>query len=91
MTIEELGDLMQCDLILTRYAAQNNRWCCQFEHAEVKEGCGLLGTHGNAKTPYGAIADYVKKIRGRVIVINAMGDNRREFGVPSTLTCQGGE
>ena len=86
MTIYELGDMMNADLVLRRYAMQGNRWMAMFEHGEIKDGCCLAGICGNSKTPQGAITDYVRQIRGRVIVFDAWDGKRREYGVPDTLS-----
>ncbi len=99
MNIEELGDIIKTDLIIRRYANQNNRYMCQFEHAETKvneRDSILTGTYGNGDSPEDAIYKYVDKIRGLFLVVNAMGDNvvmktystpssRNVFGVPDDL------
>lgn len=87
MTIEELSDVIEVNLILTRYSGQNNRWSCKFEYTSVKNDKAdimLRGVHGNGKTPLQAISDYVTLIQGKRLVIGH-GEERREFGVPSNL------
>jgi len=87
MTIFELADLAQANLIYRYYANQKGRFMVKFEYCEVKEGSkGLLGLYGNGKSCHEALEDYVKQIRGRVLVFNAMREDCREFGVPHTLT-----
>jgi len=89
MTIEEFGDVMGVDLIIRRYANQQNRYMCQFEYAEVKKykgEPGLRGLYGTGKCASEAVQDYVTIIKGKWLVINAMTDRRKEFGVPDSLT-----
>lgn len=89
MTIEELADILGVNLVIRRYANQNNRYTAEFERTEIKiqkESVFFYGEHGTGKTPQEAISDYAKKIRGKWLVINAYSNNRKEFGVPRTLT-----
>ena len=90
MTIEEFGDIINCDLVIRRYSNQNNRYMCQFEHSETKESehsAILEGTYGNGYSISNAISDYVERIRGRFIVLNAYDKEKRKvYGVPETLT-----
>lgn len=86
MTINELGDLMQADLIIIRYANQDNRWMCRFEHSETKDGVALVGTFANGENPGESIMNYIEEIKGKILVIDAMGEKRREFSIPDTLT-----
>jgi len=75
-------DMIDCSLEVHRYANQNERWTAQIENCEVKEGVILMGVYGNADSPTKAISDYVKKIRGKRIVINAGSpEHRREFNM----------
>jgi hypothetical protein len=88
MNIEELSDLMGEDLVIRRYAGQNNRYMAHFEHSDTKDDSddpGLCGSYGNGKSPDEAIEDYVKKIRGKLLIINAWGENRREYYIPPIL------
>ncbi len=87
MTIEEFADIIGTDLIIRRYSNQDNRYMAQFEDAETKENENdpyLTGGYGNGNSAGFAIRDYVEKIRGKLLVINAYG-KRREFRVPKTL------
>ena len=87
MTIDELGDIIQADLVIRRYTGQNNRYCARFDDVEVKEGACLVGAHGNGRTPENAIQEYVDRIKGTTVVINARDKvYRREFNIPETLT-----
>jgi len=86
MTIDELGDLMQTDLKIKRYANQNNRWMCCFECSETKDGSCLVGTYADGKSPEESILNYIEEIKGKILVIDARRSTRKEFGVPMTLT-----
>jgi len=88
MTLAEYADIIRCDIIITRYHNQNDRYTVQFEGSEIKEGEFLSGIYGNADTIAGAIEDYVDKIKGKLLVIGAYTESRREYGVPNTLTAQ---
>ena len=89
MTIEELADVINVDLIIRRYANQTNRYIAEFEHTEIKNSKDdriLAGIYGNSTSPAKAIQDYIENITGKWLVIDAGSkDNRREFGVPATL------
>jgi hypothetical protein len=78
-------DSIDCDLELRRYANQNGRWLAQIEHADIKEGCILSGSFGTGSNPEQAIDDYVQQIRGKLLVIDATSDKRREIRVPDSL------
>ena len=88
MTIEELGDVVGVDLIIRRYAGQDNRYTCSFEGVETKtshaDPC-LAGTYGSGKSAQVAVVDYVNSIKGKLLIFGH-GTNRKEFGVPNTLT-----
>ena len=87
MDIYELADIIKEDIIVRRYAGQSNRWTARFEHAEVKEGAGLTSEYGNATSPEGAIADYARRISGKLLVFNAFNKaDRREISAPVELT-----
>lgn len=91
MTIYELSDLLDIDIVVRRYAGQNNIWRVEFDHVEIKDNehsCILQGITGNANTEIiDAIKDYVSRIRGKWLVYNAMDkQKRKEFRIPSDLT-----
>lgn len=85
MTIETYADAIGADLIIHRHHNQENRYTAIFENCEIKETIFLSGRLGNGANPYDAVNDYVEKIRGKRIVLNATRENRREFVVPSDL------
>ncbi len=90
MTIGELADILELELIIRRYPNQQGRYCAKFEGAEIKEdkhSSILISVHGNAYSPLGAIDNYINDIRGKWMVINAASpDERREFSIPNSLT-----
>ena len=86
MTIEELADIIGDDLIIRRYSNQDNRYMAHFEKATIKEGIGITYLHGEGKSPAEAVNDYIQEIRGKHLVVDAFGDDRREFHVPETLS-----
>lgn len=89
MNLEEFADIILKDFRLKRYANQNNRWSASFVGAEVKDtehSSILAGSFGDGKTPSEAMNDYLIQIRGKILVFNAGGgDKRREYGVPENL------
>ena len=63
------------------------RFYACFKHSETKrstaDGC-LAGTYGNGATPDAAIKNYAEKLRGKLLVVNAMSDTeRREIQCPN--------
>lgn len=88
MTIYELSDIARCDLVLTRHHNQGARWTARLERTDTKESATdvcVTAAYGNGSTPEEAIADYVQRLRGRLLVVDAMRETRREMGVPATL------
>jgi len=88
MNIYDYADTLNLDICLTRYSNQDNRWSASFEHCETKDDStsSCLGeTYGNGTSPNSAITDYITKIQGRLLVVNAAG-KRRGYVVPRTLT-----
>lgn len=90
MNIQEYCDTLNLEIVVRYYPNQEGRWCVKFDNCETKDmpdSVGLLGAHGNAKTIHAAMEDYLKKIRGKLLVVNAFSDTkRREYMVPMSLT-----
>lgn len=90
MTIYELGDMLDKDLVIKRYANQGKRHSASFECVETKNSESdsiLRGEYGDGDTPQEAIEDYVEKIKGKLLVVNASGGNtRRQLTAPTSLT-----
>jgi hypothetical protein len=85
VTIEEFADFIGADLIIRRYANQNNRYTARFENLEVKHNQDdtiLSSAHGNGSTPEMAIKEYIYEIKGMWAVLNAGRSSRKEFGIP---------
>ena len=85
MTLTEYCDAMNLQLRLNYYPNQSNRWSVNITDLEMKEDYSLRIVYGNGSSPDEALVDYVDKIKGQMIVIDAMDTNRREYVVPTTL------
>ena len=89
MTIQDIGDLLEIDLTLRRCPNQKERWIAGFKDSDTKETKQsriLCGTYGNGYNINEAIQNYVSKIRGRLLVINAASkDYRKELFMPQSL------
>lgn len=67
-----------------------NRFYANFKNTETKEGACLCGTHGNGGTEAQAMADYAKLISGKLLVVGAFTESRREIYVPELTAIDGG-
>ena len=86
ISIYEFADVIDTNLKLIRQSNRNNRWIVRFEYSEIKEGMFLTGSYGSGSSPAEAILDYVQKIKGKLLVINATSkEYRKEFQVPKDL------
>lgn len=52
---------------------------------ETKDDCILKTEYGSGSTRKKALDDYAIKLSGKRLVVNAMGNNRREYDVPSLV------
>lgn len=87
MSIFEIADIIDAQIVIRRYPNQNERWICHFDGAEIKEGQLLKGSYGSAKSVPAAITEYCKAIEGKEIVFHAMSNElRRQFKVPPSIT-----
>lgn len=84
MTLGELADLFNADLIITRHANQKGRCTAYLKGVYVK-GHEREDIKGEHLSPEVAIDDYVHKIRGKCLVLNPFDRNRMEFKGPETL------
>jgi len=66
--------------------ADNRSFHFRILHAEVLHEGLLKGLFGEGKTPKSAEADYVEKIKGKTIVLEAYSNLRQEIQVPLDLT-----
>lgn len=62
------------------------RYYAHFRDAEVREGSLLIGVFGDGSTPREAITNYAREISLRNLIIDAMGEARREIPVPRLYT-----
>lgn len=85
MNIYELSDMLDTNLVLTRYSNQGRRWSAQLHWTEIKDGNILSSSYGSGETPDEAVNDYINKIRGKLLVYNAGGETRRTLTAPDTL------
>ncbi|TSC88875.1 MAG: hypothetical protein G01um10143_772 [Parcubacteria group bacterium Gr01-1014_3] len=83
MTIFELAELIDADLVVTK--TDENGYYAKFEHGELTDGSILMSECGRGRSPNGAIREYIQKIRGQRLVIDAYKETRREFVIPVTL------
>jgi hypothetical protein len=90
MNIQEYCDTLNIEIRLIYYPNQKGRWSASFYNCEFKDKAGsacLESTHGNGTTPQSAMYDFIKRIRGKLLVYCAMHkDKRMEFVVPDSLT-----
>jgi hypothetical protein len=89
MEMFEFADVIRKDIVIRRYANQDNRVIANFEHCETKRDSLdpiLASTYGDGESIDDAIADYCEKITGKILVFDAGGDDRQEFTAP-VLTC----
>ncbi len=76
-------DIIEANLIYTRYANQN-RWNVSIENCAIQtQGCILEYVSANSKILcMQLVIDYIIMIEDKKIVINANNKNRREYKVP---------
>jgi hypothetical protein len=84
MTIYEFADIINRDIEVKRFANQKDRWIAKFSSCDIKGDSVLIGAYGDAKSPIGAIQDYVRQIRNKTLVFDAMG-KRQEYNVPEKI------
>ncbi len=85
-SIEAFADIIGRNIIVSRYAGQDNRWSAYFLGAEVLGDITLKSEFGDGNSPEAALLDYCMRIRGRTLVFEAMAPTRREYQVPQGLT-----
>lgn len=86
MNIYDYADALNLEIKLLRYPCQSNRWTARFDGTETKrdlnDGC-LTSTYGNGESPQQALFDYAQKITGKILVVGAMSETRRQYNVPA--------
>lgn len=88
-SIYVLADVLNREITLKRFPNQDGRWIAKFEDCDTKEKKSdpvITGSYGEGNTPMLAISNYVSEIAGKILVFNAMSDNRIEFVAPKNLT-----
>ena len=88
MKVTEYCDALNLEIRLTYYPNQNGRWTASFVSCEVKESPDafvLSSAYGDGRSPEGAIAAYVERIKGRILVVDAMREGVRTYAVPKSL------
>jgi hypothetical protein len=89
MIITEYADVLNVGIRINYYHNQDTRWSAAFENCETKEDITdpcLTGEYGNGHTPEEALYNYVQQIKGKVLVFNAMDENKkREYLAPNNL------
>ena len=92
MNITDYCDILNINIKITYYHNQNKRWSASFEYGGIKESAGigiLKSEYGTGKTPELAMIDYLYQVRGKYLVINAMGgDKIREVIIPMNLVVE---
>ena len=58
------------------------RYYASFERAEIKDGACLVSTFGDGAWPGEAVMNYSREISGKLLVINAYDQSRREIRAP---------
>lgn len=58
------------------------KYYAHFRGVEVKSGSILCGESGDGETPEEAIADYARRISGKVLVRGAFCEDRKEMIAP---------
>ena len=84
-TIEEFADELGLKMVVRERSVNRdapNRYFAYFPSVEIKNGGMLVGVCGNGPTPEEAIDGYAKKISGKLLVIDAMSETRREVYAP---------
>jgi len=59
------------------------RYYAYFSQTDIKDGCGLLGEHGNGKTELEAVQNYADKILGKELVFRVYSSDRKNIAAPT--------
>lgn len=81
-----LAEFAEKNLLAMRVGMDiNENYCVSFENCETltnKKSCVLSGTCGRGKSLDEAFLNYKNAISGKILVVNAMGEDRREIEIP---------
>ncbi len=87
MKITDFADVTGLNLNITytsNWKDSPTRWTCSFKDAQIRVGTAMKSVYGMGVGPLSAVADYLKKIRGKKLIVSK--DNKRqEFNVPKKL------
>lgn len=86
--ITELAGIFGTNIVVMFVPGRNPKWYAHFEDSDTKDGPSdhfLCGTTGDGNTANEAINDYAKRIAGRVVVLHAGSENRKEFNCPKEV------
>ena len=64
----------------------DSKWLFSLHGVEVKAGALLIGACGRGKPLPMAKKDYAEQLQGKMIVVHAMADDRREYKMPPKIT-----
>lgn len=86
LSIYALCDLIETDILISRYANQNGRWIAKLDGWQIRENESIVsGFFGSGDSPQKAIECLVAEMRGKKIETKNR-ENRRSFKIPETLT-----
>jgi hypothetical protein len=88
MTLKELCEIANTQLII-RYPSIDGEYYAIIENAELKltpDDPTLQSCAGYGNTADNAIYEMINYMRGKILVVRAMGVNRITFKVPETLS-----
>jgi hypothetical protein len=86
MKLTEFAEVIDETLLIT-FSPSCQTWQARFEDSSLKNDAQdpfLRGEFGTGANPQAALADYVQKIRGRILIFDS-ADERAKFNVPKTL------
>ena len=61
---------------------ENDHYYAKFKACDIKVGACLASEYGNGATPDDAMWDYAQRISGKILVVDAYLNSRREIKVP---------
>ena len=88
MKITDYCDAVKQNLVLIRFNT-SKVWIVSIKHSDIKnkkeDSCANY-INGVGRNPDEAIMDYVKKIRGKVLVITNTAKEKQMYSIPDDLT-----
>ena len=86
MTLKEVGIVIGKKLVTRRRSIRSIPVMVFFQDTEVKDRKMLISLYGQGQTAAEAKAAYCKKLRGQILVADAMLSQRREIQLPPKIT-----